>query len=242
MTRILALAVFLAALIGGSGVLEVRAQEDIYTARRGKMVEEQIKRRGVSDERVLEAMEKVPRHLFVPENLRGRAYDDHPLPIGGGQTISQPYIVAFMTEAARLDPSDRVLEIGAGSGYQAAVLAELVKEVYTVEILKPLADSAATRLKELGYDNVRVKWGDGYRGWLEYAPFDAIIVTAAPLLVPEDLIAQLRVGGRMVIPVGDFFQELYLLTRTENGYRKKALLPVRFVPMVYSEDENRRER
>ncbi|MEA3490214.1 MAG: protein-L-isoaspartate(D-aspartate) O-methyltransferase [Candidatus Omnitrophota bacterium] len=213
-----------------------RAREgDVFDERKKDMVRDQIKRRGIKDERVLGAMEKVDRHLFVPDSLRYAAYRDSPLPIGHGQTISQPYIVAFMTEAARLEPGDRVLEIGTGCGYQAAVLAEIVKEVYTIEILKELADSARERLKDLGYGNVKVKWGDGYRGWAEEAPFDAIIVTAAPPDIPMKLIDQLKAGGRMVIPVGGFFQELYLVTKTGKGYEKKAILPVRFVPMVRSE-------
>gem|GEM_PF-912409 len=190
----------------------VFARGDIYAVRRQKMVERQIKDRGIADKKVLETMAKVERHLFVPEGLREAAYEDTPLPIGDGQTISQPYIVAYMTEAARLGPSDRVLEIGTGSGYQAAVLAEIVKEVYTIEILKPLADSAGARLKELGYENIDLRRGDGYKGWPEQAPFDAIIVTAAPPEIPEDLVDQLKVGGRMVVPVGAFFQELYLIT------------------------------
>jgi protein-L-isoaspartate(D-aspartate) O-methyltransferase len=200
--------------------------------KRQEMVERQLRGRGISDNKVLEAMTKVKRHLFVPPALVEMGYDDTPLPIGYGQTISQPYIVAYMTEAAQLRPKDRVLEIGTGCGYQAAVLSELVKEVYTIELLKPLADSSRARLKQLGYDNVDVKWGDGYEGWPEHAPFDAIIVTAAPLSVPEELFRQLKIGGRMIVPVGSFSQELYLIVRTDTGFNKKALLPVRFVPMV----------
>jgi len=212
----------------------VFAQEiDTFDAKRQEMVSHQIKDRGIIDTKVLEAMEKVKRHLFVPQALRGMAYEDRPWPIGHKQTISQPYIVAYMTEAAQLRPDDRVLEIGTGSGYQAAILAEIVKEVYTIEIIKPLADSASSRLLNMGYKNIRVKWGDGYKGWVEHALFDAIIVTAAPAQIPENLIDQLRVGGRMVIPVGTFFQELYLVTRTESGFDKKSILPVRFVPMVH---------
>ena len=198
------------------------------------MVEDQIKLRGVKDEKVLDAMMKIKRHLFVPADMKRWAYDDRPLPIGYGQTISQPYIVAYMTEAAGLSPGDRVLEIGTGSGYQAAVLAEIVKKVYTIEIIEELADSARSRLKGLGYKNIEVKWGDGYKGWPEHTPFDAVIVTAAPPEVPQALIDQLKVGGRMVVPVGSFFQELYLITRTASGIDKKRLMPVRFVPMVHS--------
>lgn len=214
------------------------AQEiDAFDAKRQKMINHQIKNRAITDEKVLEAMEKVRRHLFVPDALREMAYEDRPLPIGHDQTISQPYIVAYMTQAARLQPDDQVLEIGTGSGYQAAILAEIVKEVYTIEIIKPLADSASSRLRDMGYQNVKVKWGDGYKGWTEYAPFDAIIVTAAPSEIPENLIDQLKIGGRMVIPVGTFFQELYLITRTESGFDKKPILPVRFVPMVHPAQE-----
>ena len=213
----------------------VFAQEiDTFDAKRQEMISHQIKNRGITDGKVLEAMEKVRRHLFVPDALRGMAYEDRPLPIGHDQTISQPYIVAYMTQAARPRPDDRVLEIGTGSGYQAAILAEIVKEVYTIEIIEPLADSASSRLLNMGYQNITVKWGDGYKGWVEYAPFDAIIVTAAPSEIPENLIDQLEIGGRMVIPVGTSFQELYLITRTESGFDKKPILPVRFVPMVHS--------
>ncbi len=212
----------------------VFAQEiDTFDAKRQEMIRHQIKNRGITDGKVLEAMEKVKRHLFVPDALRGMAYEDRPLPIGHNQTISQPYIVAYMTQAVRLSPDDRVLEIGTGSGYQAAILAEIVKEVYTIEIIKPLADSASSRLLGMGYQNVKVKWGDGYKGWVEHAPFDTIIVTAAPSEIPENLIDQLKIGGRMVIPIGTFFQELYLITRTESGFDKKPILPVRFVPMVH---------
>ncbi len=207
--------------------------EDTFTLDRQKMVKEQIENRGITDKRVLEAMRKVKRHLFVPAYLQNAAYDDRPLPIGHAQTISQPYIVAYMTEAAKVGPNDRVLEIGTGSGYQAAVLAEMAKEVYTIEILQPLAESAGRLLKELGYKNLKVKWGDGYQGWKEYAPFDAIIVTAAPSEIPGELVKQLKTGGRMVIPIGSFFQDLYLLTKTNSGYKKETLLPVRFVPMVH---------
>jgi len=205
---------------------------DDFTAKRERMVEDQIERRGIKDQSVLKAMKEVKRHLFVPSRLQSSAYVDNPLPIGLGQTISQPYIVAYMSEAVRLKADDKVLEIGTGSGYQAAVLGEIVKEVYTIEILKPLAESAEKLLKELGYKNIFVKHGDGYKGWKEHAPFDAIVVTAAPENVPENLVEQLAVGGRMIVPVGSFYQELYLITKTERGVEKKAILPVRFVPMV----------
>ncbi|NQT33208.1 MAG: protein-L-isoaspartate(D-aspartate) O-methyltransferase [Candidatus Omnitrophica bacterium] len=211
--------------------------EDPYLTKRNQMVERQIKRRGIKDEKVLDAMMSVKRHLFVPENFRQASYEDTPLPIGFGQTISQPYIVAYMTEAVRLTPRDRVLEIGTGCGYQAAILARLVKEVYTIEIVRSLAESAEQRLLESGYNNIHVKWGDGYRGWPEFAPFDAIIITAAPPSIPEELVEQLKVGGRMIVPAGSFYQELYLVTRTESGYKKKSLMPVRFVPMVKGGDK-----
>jgi len=211
------------------------AQNGSFALKRKQMVQRQLKTRGISDRTVLEVMGQVKRHLFVPPELWEVAYEDTPLPIGYDQTISQPYIVAYMTEAAELKPDDRVLEIGTGSGYQAAVLAEIVKEVYTIEILKPLADSAREKLERLGYRNIKVKWGDGYKGWPEYAPFDAIVVTAAPDSIPQDLIKQLKIGGKMVVPVGSFFQELYLIVRKEKGIEKKALLPVRFVPMVHGE-------
>lgn len=197
-----------------------------------KMINEQIVARGVKNSNVINAMRKVERHLFVPDNMKARAYDDGPLPIGYNQTISQPYIVAFMTEALDLEPQDKVLEIGTGSGYQAAVLAEIAKEVYTIEIIEPLAQEAEKRLKDLGYKNIQVKCADGYKGWPENAPFDKIIVTAAPDEIPEELIRQLKVNGKMVIPIGSFFQELYLIIKTKKGFTKKPLLPVRFVPMI----------
>ena len=195
----------------------------------------QLKIYGIADSAVLEVMQKVKRHLFVEPSVQEYAYEDSPLPIGHDQTISQPYIVAYMTEAAGLKKSDRVLEIGTGSGYQAAILAEMVKEVYTIEIVKELAEDAKKRLKSLGYQNVSVRHGDGYAGWPEKAPFDAILVTAAPDRVPKNLLEQLAMGGRMVVPIGSFFQDLYLYTKTEKGIEKKKLLPVRFVPMVSKE-------
>ncbi len=208
--------------------------EDVHLEPRRAMVH-QLKLYGITDPAVLEGMQKVERHLFVDRSVQEYAYEDTPLPIGRDQTISQPYIVAYMTEAARLKAGDRVLEIGTGSGYQAAILAGIVKEVYTVEIIKELAEDAEKRLKGLGYQNVNVKHGDGYEGWPEKAPFDAIIVTAAPDQVPKKLLEQLAIGGRMVAPIGSFFQDLYLYTKTERGIEKKKLLPVRFVPMVNQE-------
>lgn len=211
-------------------------EESAFEFSRQEMVKTQLETRGITDAKVLQAMRKVKRHLFVPTHQLISAYNDSPLPIGYSQTISQPYIVAYMTQAARLFPDDRVLEIGTGSGYQAAVLAEIVKEVYTIEILKPLADTARARLEKLGYRNIKVKHGDGYKGWKEYAPYDAIIVTAAPDEVPEELVRQLKVGGRMVVPIGSFFQELYLITKRESGIKQELLLPVVFVPMIHSSD------
>ena len=197
------------------------------------MVESQIVARGVRDPRVLAAMRKVPRHRFVDDAQRAEAYEDHPLPIPGNQTISQPYIVALMTELLELKPDSRVLEIGTGSGYQSAVLAELAKEVYTIEIVPELARLARTRLSELDYANVTVREGDGYRGWPEHAPFDGIIVTAAPERIPQPLLDQLAPGGIMVIPVGGFFQELKVFRKSADGrITERDILPVRFVPMT----------
>ena len=205
---------------------------DVYTEEREGMVKTQIEARGVKDKLVLAAMRKVPRHLFVPERWRDQAYTDGPLPIGEGQTISQPYIVGLMTELLSLKGGEKVLEIGTGSGYQAAVLAEIANEVYTIEIICPLAQRAESTLKQLEYDNITVKCGDGYQGWKEQAPFDGVIVTAAPDHIPQPLIDQLKVGGRLVIPVGDFYQELVLLLKTDIGIKKMNVIPVRFVPMT----------
>jgi protein-L-isoaspartate(D-aspartate) O-methyltransferase len=207
---------------------------------RERMVEEQIEARGVRDPRVLDALRAVPRHEFVPAEERGHAYRDRPLPIGHGQTISQPYIVAVMTELLELAGDEKVLEIGTGSGYQAAVLSLLAREVYTIEIVPELARRAGADLARLGYSNVQVRQGDGYRGWPEHAPFDAILVTAAPEHVPQPLVDQLAVGGRLVLPVGDVFQDLVLVTRDESGVHQERLLGVRFVPMT-GEAERREE-
>jgi protein-L-isoaspartate(D-aspartate) O-methyltransferase len=204
-----------------------------FAAQRQRMIEQQLKLRGIKDERVLAAMAKVPREEFVPADARVEAYEDGPLPIGHDQTISQPYIVAFMTEQLRPKESDRVLEIGSGSGYQAAILAELVGEVYTIDIVEPLAKSAEATLQRLGYNNVHIKVGDGYKGWPEEAPFDAVIVTCAPEKVPQPLVDQLKDGGRMVIPVGErFAQQLYLLEKKNGQLKESVTLPVRFVPML----------
>lgn len=215
--------------------------EERYLKARTWMVNRQIRARGIRDSKVLEAMAKVPRHEFVPEAYRDMAYSDTPLPIGEGQTISQPYIVALMTEALELNLGDRVLEVGTGSGYHAAVLSEIAKEVYAIEIIESLGRTAEERLKRLGYKNVKVRIGDGYLGWQEYAPFDAIIVTCAPEHIPQPLVEQLAEGGRMVIPVGeeDHIQTLFLLKKEEGEIRQKALIPVRFVPMTGEAQKHR---
>lgn len=205
---------------------------DAAAQRRERMVERQIRARGVTDARVLAAMAKVPRHLFVPEEVRAQAYEDYPLPIGARQTISQPYIVALMTSLLDLRGGERVLEIGTGSGYQAAVLAEIAGSVHTIEILEPLARTAQQTLSELGYRNVQFRVGDGWAGWPEAAPFDGILVTAAPEKVPQPLLDQLKVGGKLVIPVGAYVQDLLVLTKTATGLERKNIIPVRFVPMT----------
>jgi len=206
-------------------------QSQFVQARRD-MIETQIKARGIKDKRLLEAMFKVKRHLFVPAHFQNLAYSDRPLPIGEGQTISQPYIVAIMTELLNLNGDEKVLEIGTGSGYQAAILAELAKEVYTIEILKLLAEQSEKILNDLGYKNIVVKCGDGYRGWEEHAPFDAIIVTCAPPYIPQPLFDQLAEGGRMIIPVGTLWQELKLLEKVNAQIKTINIIPVRFVPMT----------
>lgn len=232
---------FFFALTGVSGwAMDYKAQktgmsDSDYKNARDRMMGGQIRARGVRDEKVLQAMSRVPRHLFVPEQYQHLAYTDGPLPIGKGQTISQPYIVAFMTEALHLSPDDKILEIGTGSGYQAAILAEIVQEVYTIEIIPELGNRARDRLEEMGYKNIRVRIGDGYLGWPENAPFDAIMVTAAADEIPQPLIDQLKVGGRLCIPVGRPInvQSLILITKKEKGVEKRNLLPVRFVPLVH---------
>ncbi len=205
---------------------------NVYAQRRWEMVETQIISRGIRDSRLIRAMLKIPRHKFVPENLRDIAYGDNPLPIGIEQTISQPYIVALMTELLRLNSGEKVLEVGTGSGYQTAILAEMGCEVYTIEILEPLSEKAQQVLKSLGYEYIHYKIGDGYRGWTQFAPFDAIIVTAAPDHMPQPLIEQLKTNGRMIIPVGVQYQELLLIKKTDKGTDMKTVTPVRFVPMT----------
>ncbi len=214
--------------------LAVHAAADEQQVKREMMVENQIIARGVSDPATLEALRRVERHRFVDADMERRAYDDRPLPIGHGQTISQPYIVAFMTEIVRPKKGQKVLEIGAGSGYQAAVLAEIVDQVYTVEIVEPLAKQATERMKELGYDNVHVRHGDGYYGWPEEAPFDSIVVTAAADYIPPKLIEQLKDGGRMIIPVGSPLrtQHLMLVEKKDGEVTTRNLMPVRFVPFT----------
>jgi protein-L-isoaspartate(D-aspartate) O-methyltransferase len=220
--------------LGSCGRPEVEQSQPVSdsAASRAAMVRTQLAARDIVNPRVLEAMSRVERHLFVPEEVRSEAYGDFPVPIGHGQTISQPYIVAFMTQALDVSRDHRVLEIGTGSGYQAAILAELAKEVYTIEIVPELGERARETLQRLGYKNTHVRIGNGYLGWPEQAPFDRIIVTAAPEEVPPALVEQLRVSGVMAIPVGTGFQELQILRRTDTGLELLQTLPVRFVPMV----------
>ena len=209
-----------------------------FQKERQQMIDQQIRGRGIRDERVLQAMVKIPRHKFVPEMYKPDAYEDYPLPIGYDQTISQPYIVAYMSEVLQLSGEEKVLEIGTGSGYQAAVLCELAKEVYTIEIVEPLCQQADSVLHALGYTNCHVRCGDGYKGWPEEAPFDAIIVTAAPPSIPQPLIDQLADGGRMIVPVGRFMQYLKLVTKKDGKVQEEKMLSVRFVPMTGEASEN----
>ena len=205
---------------------------DTRQVERDRMVDTQIVGGGITDQRVIAAMRRVPRHRFIPDEESDDAYGDFPLPIGHGQTISQPFIVAYMTQALKLKPNEKVLEIGTGSGYQAAILAELGVQGFSIEIVKPLAARAKAILAELGYDNVIVRAGDGYQGWPDESPFDAMIITAAPDHIPSPLLEQLAVGGRLILPVGSYSQNLVLIRRTEEGYQRTELLPVRFVPMT----------
>jgi len=217
----------------GLGAPQISTPEEAFTAARARMVRDQLVPRGIHHPGVLDALGRVPRHAFVPEAIRSLAYEDTPLPIGFGQTLSQPFVVAFMTQALEPQPTDRVLEIGTGSGYHAAVISTLVRHVYTIERLEPLARRAEGDLQRLGFRNIHVRCGDGYLGWPEEAPFDAILVTCAPTEVPRALTDQLREGGRMVIPVGGpEAQDLVLLRKVGGELQRKAILPVRFVPMV----------
>lgn len=200
------------------------------------MVKTQIAERGINDEKLFQIMKRTPRHEFVPDIWKEHAYIDNPLPIGEGQTISQPYIVALMTELLALKGNEKVLEIGTGSGYQAAILSQLADTVYSIEIVETLANESKIKLKQLGFNNVIVKCGDGYKGWKEHAPFDCIIVTAAPPEIPQELVKQLKINGKMVIPVGSFFQELLLIEKTHDGIKKESITPVRFVPMVHPKE------
>lgn len=202
-----------------------------FESQRRQMVEYQLRLRGIKNQRVLAAMAKVPRHQFVDSWEQDFAYSDRPLPIDHNQTISQPYIVAYMTQAAEISPESKVLEIGTGCGYQAAVLAEIANQVYSLEIIPQLAQKARQTLSQLGYKNIKVKTGDGYQGWVEYAPYDAIVVTAAPEQMPTTLIDQLALNGKIVIPVGTWHQEIFVLTKTQQGIVEKKTIPVRFVPM-----------
>ena len=208
------------------------SMEKNFSKERDRMVHTQLVSRGIKDEKVLDVMRKVPRHMFVPENMLSHAYSDEPLPIGEGQTISQPYIVAYMTEVLCLEKEARVLEIGTGSGYQTAILADIAKEVFTVELVEVLSHRAQEVLGKLRYKNIQFKIGDGTYGWEKKSPFDAIMVTAAPDYVPKNLEEQLKIGGRMIIPVGVAIQELVLVTRGKKKCKRKKLLPVRFVPLV----------
>ncbi len=208
-----------------------QVSDEEYTKQRRQLVE-QLRSEGIENKEVLDALLKVPRHRFVPPSYRHLAYRNHPLPIGQDQTISQPFIVGYMTEAAEIASGEKVLEIGTGSGYQAAVLAELAKEVYTIEIIPELAERSRALLGEMGYKNLHVKTGNGYEGWVEHAPFDAIVVTAAPDQVPKALVEQLAVRGKMVIPVGTSYQQMLIITRTESGVVERRTIPVAFVPMT----------
>jgi protein-L-isoaspartate(D-aspartate) O-methyltransferase len=228
-------------LLGGTAPGQVAPREpEEYRLARQKMVRDELARDGITDDAVLQAMGKVPRHLFVSPELRARAYYDMVLPIGHKQTISPPYIVAYMTQSLDPKPTDRVLEIGTGSGYQAAVLSLIVKEVYTIEIVEPLGKQAAKRLQDLGYGNVNARVGDGYQGWPEHAPFDKIIVTCSPESVPQPLVEQLREGGKMIIPLGERYQQVFYLLEKKNGELvKKRLVPTFFVPMTGKAEEQR---
>lgn len=222
-----------------AGFQNTKPDQNPYSNERRQMVANQLMARGISDSRVLAAFEKVERHLFVPESLRRYAYGDQPLPIGEGQTISQPYMVAFMSEVIAIQPGEKVLEIGTGSGYQAAILAEMGAHVYSIEVIEPLADRAANLLNSMGYSSLHLKTGDGYLGWHEYAPFDAIVVTCSPTKIPQALQDQLAEGGRMIVPVGpqNSIQYLYLLEKKGGKIKRQNKMAVRFVPMINTEGQ-----
>jgi protein-L-isoaspartate(D-aspartate) O-methyltransferase len=234
----LALAVAAAALAGpapaGAG--------DSYAALRKAMVQEQVRQKGITKPEVLDAMAQVPRHLFVPDSLREVAYSDKPLTLGQGRTIYQPYVVALMTSLLELEKGDKVLEVGTGTGYQAAVLSRIARRVYSIEIVPPVASQARKRLQVLGYPNVEVLTGDGYRGLPSEAPFDAILLSAAPEEIPEALLEQLEVGGKMVVPVGGFFQDLLVITKTRDGLEKRTVIPVRLAPMTGKVQDEKKKR
>jgi protein-L-isoaspartate(D-aspartate) O-methyltransferase len=238
--RLLIISAFLVFLLNATFLEAEVAKKDFFANQRQKMVKNQIEKRGVKDKKTLEAMLATPRHKFIPKFWLALAYTDRPVPIGEGQTISQPYIVALMTEKLNLKPNDKVLEIGTGSGYQAAILSQICNDVYTIEIIPSLGERAKQRLKDLGYDNITVEIGDGYYGWVQHAPFDAIIVTAAATHIPPALIEQLKPGGRMVIPVGGVFsvQRLMFIQKNQDQtLRSKNILPVRFVPLTGGHQE-----
>ena len=219
-----------ALLLAALFAIPVAAQD--YGLQRRAMVDEQIRQRGIREREVLKAMEQVPRHLFVPESVRPKAYEDEALPIGPGRAIYQPYVVALMTSLLDLDKGDKVLEVGTGTGYHAAILSRIAREVYSIEIDSTAASQASKRLSGLGYPNVFVRHGDGYQGWPDKGPFDAILLSVAPPRVPKPLIDQLRVGGKMVVPVGGFFQDLLVITKTADGLEKRTVIPVRVAPMA----------
>lgn len=223
---------FARALLIALLVVVVPAAAQDYGLQRRAMVDEQIRQRGIREREVLKAMEQVPRHLFVPESVRPKAYEDAALAISPGRAIYQPYVVALMTSLLDLDRGDRVLEVGTGTGYHAAILSRIAREVYSIEIDSTAAAQARKRLSGLGYPNVFVRHGDGYQGWIEEAPFDAILLSVAPPRVPKPLIDQLRVGGKMVVPVGGFFQDLLVITKTADGLEKRTVIPVRVAPMA----------
>jgi len=234
--RLFVLALLLAVVWWGGVGSDLRlvrpaVAEDAFAAQRRTMVDE-LRRRGVTRTDVLAAMEQVPRHLFVPDDVRAQAYSDQPLPLGGGRSVYQPYVVALMTSLLELKRGDKVLEVGTGSGYHAAVLSRIAREVYSIEIVETVASQASKKLSVLGYHNVAVKVGDGYQGWPDKAPFDAILLSAAPPHIPKPLLNQLRVGGRMVVPVGGFFQDLQVITKVADGLETRNIIPVRLAPMT----------